>query len=236
MSAEVRSLILKRHVASIAVYFVCNLYVFVSSCYSIHSYEFDGVDTWWAKFLKLLFCSQGYVMPALRCVEPAFLSVIKRQARDIKAFLTCDYCRKGKLSKEDKIEIEETDDLIYMERNQREASKSVYKDDREDEEINNLMDTEAALKKLKEAKYKKEERETLSPLFVYLSSSFNVELVYIILKGITKFSYISCFCDQDNLNEEIAKKAQKLNVEYLENGDAVLTIDQLKMKDFASWD
>ena len=48
------------------------------------------------------------------------------------------------------------------------------------------------MKKLKEANYKKEERETLCPLFVYLSSSLNVELVYIILKGITKFSYITC--------------------------------------------
>jgi len=207
MSAEVRSLILKRHVASIAVYFVCNLYVFVSSCYSIHNYRFAGIDTWWAKLLKVLFCSQGYVMPGLRCVEPAFVSVIKRQMRDLKAFLTCDYCRRSKLTKEEMIVIDYTDDLIYMERNQREASKSVYKRAEEDEEINNLMDTQAALKKLKDAKYKKEERETLSPLFVYLSSSFNVELVYIILKGITKFSYISCFCDQDNINEEIAKKA-----------------------------
>lgn len=57
MSAEVRSLILKRHVASIAVYFICNLYVLVSSCYNIANYTFPGTDAWWAKLLKVLFCS-----------------------------------------------------------------------------------------------------------------------------------------------------------------------------------
>ena len=87
MSAEVRSLILKRHVTSIAVYFICNLYVLVSSVYSIADYSFPGTNVWWAKLLKLLFCSQGYIMPAFRCIEPAFLSVIKRQMRDLKAFL-----------------------------------------------------------------------------------------------------------------------------------------------------
>lgn len=63
------------------------------------------------------------------------------------------------------------------------------------------------MKKLKDANYRAEERETLSPLFVYLSSSFNVELVYIILKGITKFSYITCSSGQGGLNENTAKKA-----------------------------
>ena len=32
----------------------------------------------------------------------------------------------------------------------------------------------------------------MSPLFHFLASSLNVELVYIILKGITKFSKIMC--------------------------------------------
>jgi len=92
MSAEVRSLILKRHVASIAVYFVCNLYVLVSSCYNIDNFKFAGTDSWWAKILKILYCSQGYIMPALRMIEPAFVSVIKRQMRDLKAFFSCESC------------------------------------------------------------------------------------------------------------------------------------------------
>lgn len=33
------------------------------------------------------------------------------------------------------------------------------------------------------------EEETMTPLFLFLASSFNTELVYVILKGITQFSY-----------------------------------------------
>jgi len=57
MSSEVRSLILKRHLASIAVYFICNLYVLASSIYNIKHFKGTGVDTWWAKTLKILYCS-----------------------------------------------------------------------------------------------------------------------------------------------------------------------------------
>lgn len=35
---------------------------------------------------------------------------------------------------------------------------------------------------------KEEENREMSPLYYFLASSFNVELVYIILKGITRFS------------------------------------------------
>ena len=38
------------------------------------------------------------------------------------------------------------------------------------------------------------------------------------------------------MNENTAKKATKLNLVYEKNGDVVLTLDGLKMKDFASWD
>lgn len=32
--------------------------------------------------------------------------------------------------------------------------------------------------------------QELAPLFLFLASSFNVELVYVILKGITQFAYL----------------------------------------------
>lgn len=35
------------------------------------------------------------------------------------------------------------------------------------------------------------EEVELAPLFLFLASSFNVELVYVILKGITQFSYVA---------------------------------------------
>lgn len=31
----------------------------------------------------------------------------------------------------------------------------------------------------------------MTPMFIFLASSFNVELVYIILKGVTQFSYLA---------------------------------------------
>ena len=36
-----------------------------------------------------------------------------------------------------------------------------------------------------------DEEEEIASLFTFLTSSLNVELVYIILKGITQFSYIN---------------------------------------------
>jgi hypothetical protein len=38
--------------------------------------------------------------------------------------------------------------------------------------------------------YETKEEETMTPLFLFLASSFNTELVYVILKGITQFSYL----------------------------------------------
>jgi len=38
------------------------------------------------------------------------------------------------------------------------------------------------------AEEEEEENREMSPLYYFLASSFNVELVYIILKGITRFS------------------------------------------------
>jgi hypothetical protein len=41
----------------------------------------------------------------------------------------------------------------------------------------------------KSLREREDQDEELAPLFFALASSFNVELVYIILKGITQFSY-----------------------------------------------
>ena len=38
---------------------------------------------------------------------------------------------------------------------------------------------------------KKKEEEQMSPMYVFLASSLNVELVYSILKGITQFGYLT---------------------------------------------
>lgn len=45
----------------------------------------------------------------------------------------------------------------------------------------------------------------MAPLFLFLASSFNVELVYVILKGITQFSYLNMPPTND---EKINRKLQ----------------------------
>jgi len=56
-------------------------------------------------------------MPGLRMIEPAFVSVIKRQFRDLKAFFSCDRC-KGKTQEQDIFDEdeEEDNDMIYIQR------------------------------------------------------------------------------------------------------------------------
>jgi len=56
----------------------------------------------------------------------------------------------------------------------------------------------------------------------FLASSFNVELVYIILKCITQFSYVVC----ENGNDEVAaRKRDRLHLTTNEqDGSATLTL------------
>ena len=59
----------------------------------------------------------------------------------------------------------------------------------------------------------------MTPLFFFLASSLNVELVYIILKGITQFAYI---------NKGNSKKFMK--IQFIEE-DCVVTLNKIKIKD-----
>jgi hypothetical protein len=49
---------------------------------------------------------------------------------------------------------------------------------------------------LKQSEHK--EDGEMAPLMMFLASSFNVELVYVILKGITQFSYLTCDNGKDD--------------------------------------
>lgn len=76
------------------------------------------------------------------------------------------------------------------------------------------------------------ETEQMPPLFFFLASSFNVELVYIILKGITQFSYLTC----NNGKCELSKmKAAKMNLTTEADGSKTVTMHQVKIKDFDKW-
>lgn len=63
-----------------------------------------------------------------------------------------------------------------------------------------------------------------------MASILNVELVYIILKGITQFSYITC---EDKLGK-VKEKASMLQL-WTWRGDVTLTCDKIKIKDFEQW-
>lgn len=79
----------------------------------------------------------------------------------------------------------------------------------------------------------KDETE-MAPLFLFLASSFNVELVYVILKGITQFSYVVQENEEKGTDPRIQKKLQKINLTR-EYGNLNLKLTQIKIKDFDKW-
>ena len=69
----------------------------------------------------------------------------------------------------------------------------------------------------------------MKPMFLFLASSFNVELVYSILKGITQFGYIT-LCEPDSVQEKLSKMQIKVGEEKTE-----LTFFEIKIKNFNNW-
>jgi hypothetical protein len=68
----------------------------------------------------------------------------------------------------------------------------------------------------------------------FLASSFNVELVYIILKCITQFSYVVC---EDGTDEVASRKRDRLRFTTNEReGSATLTLQKVKIKNYRDWD
>ncbi len=72
----------------------------------------------------------------------------------------------------------------------------------------------------------------MAPLMMFLASSFNIELVYVILKGITQFSYLTCDNGKDDY---IKEKAGKLSLVSEANGSKTLTLSEIKIKNFDRW-
>lgn len=73
----------------------------------------------------------------------------------------------------------------------------------------------------------------MAPMFLFLASSFNVELVYVILKGITQFSYLIQERTQRN---SIRAREKKSKMEFVyEDGNVTVVLNQIKIKDFDKW-
>ena len=72
----------------------------------------------------------------------------------------------------------------------------------------------------------------MAPLMLFLASSFNIELVYVILKGITQFSYLTC---SDGKSDFMNKKTNKLIIKTENDGSKTLTMREIKIKDLDKW-
>ena len=69
----------------------------------------------------------------------------------------------------------------------------------------------------------------MAPLFFFLASSLNVELVYSILKGITQFGYLT-LCDP----KDVSDKLNKMQTENTADG-LKLIIKRIKIKNSNNW-
>ena len=74
----------------------------------------------------------------------------------------------------------------------------------------------------------------MAPVFLFLASSLNVELVYIILKGVTQFSYIGS--QQLGIEPDLVTKEKLSKLTYRqEYGNVIVELYQINIKDFDKW-
>jgi hypothetical protein len=71
----------------------------------------------------------------------------------------------------------------------------------------------------------------MAPLFLFLASAFNTELVYVILKGITQFSDLASQ-EQDEKTQKKLKDVQFVK----EDGNMTVILKQIKIKDIDKWE
>lgn len=76
-----------------------------------------------------------------------------------------------------------------------------------------------------------QKNHAMQPLFLFLTSSLNVELVYCILKGITQFGYIT-LCDEATVRPKLSKMAIVSNER---DGSMSLTFFEIKIKNYSDW-
>ena len=172
ISSEVRFVILRRHIITLAFFLITNLY-FLNSMVAYLRFGYrdmqernkEAMTNRIVYVFKILYQAQGLILPFIRLSEPYFFRIVYRESL-------------GRLFGEPP---------------------------------------------------KAEEKE-LAPLFSFLKSSLNVELVYIILKGITGFSYISRGEDCDT---SMVKKVTLLDPDA-EN--ATIQLNKIKIKDAKRWE
>jgi hypothetical protein len=108
----------------------------------------------------------------VRISEPYFFFELKEE---IKRIFCC--CRSKEAD-------EETDNECLIVRDFNESTVSSI--DKSGSQLSSELKEQARISE------KLQKKSEMAPLFLFLASSFNVELVYMILKGITQFSYTTC--------------------------------------------
>lgn len=79
MSKQVRRLVLNRHMATMLVYLLCNIYAFVSFLLIVvDKWNTSGgiTNAWYVLVGKVLFASQGWLIPLMRLSEPFFYQIL----------------------------------------------------------------------------------------------------------------------------------------------------------------
>lgn len=79
ITPKIRTLIMRRHVIFIIFYVSVNIYVFWTFIYLLkYNNQINQKNTPTARFFKALYFLQGYFMPILRCLEPGFLDILRK--------------------------------------------------------------------------------------------------------------------------------------------------------------
>ena len=92
MNSDVRKLVFTRHAATISLNIICNAYsmaLIVAFWSPKWNDGYNEKDVWWTRMMKILFISQGLLLPFLRLNEPLFLEISKKKFRKLIARLTC---------------------------------------------------------------------------------------------------------------------------------------------------
>ena len=86
MSKQVRGLVLNRHVATMIVYAVCNIYIYiVPFCMVIPDWRqyLMTSNQWYIKMFKILFAAQGFLIPMMRLSEPYFFKILSKTLKKL---------------------------------------------------------------------------------------------------------------------------------------------------------
>lgn len=240
-----------RHILSILFFNLAQLYVVLTLLTWIFSdyISVNEINVWdnkWIGYSKILFASQGIYLPLLRLVEPYFFKVLKQNAVQVATLVF--KCRKplnkdelidedGMIDRDlfDELELKQLqkDSLGMLSTSDGRSNTELsfahtinHADDDQpeddDERSSNRITRATVARRVKQ-------EESLSPMYVFLASSLNVELVYSILKGVTQFGYLT-LCDPD----EVAAKLSKMQT-VSHGGDTTLVLSEIKIKNSQVW-